>query len=270
MRGGGALLVIGAALMVVALCFTVAVATYAIRQDESRQAITPQPSAPAEAAPSEQTVEPKIAEPEIPRYERFDKPESPSKLPKQGDLPSAPPPEPAAQEQVLSLVGEVPAANTTTLVDVKTCEGDYFTLNAAEKRMLDLHNQTRTERGLGPLCLSPILTRLARARSEDMLERDYFSHYTPDGTTVMDQIERLGNDGPNGYYLAGENLARGGDGTDTDTPEYMFDGLMHSPGHRENILREEFTEVGIGARSGTYQHYADTSTIYTVVFGGRP
>jgi uncharacterized protein YkwD len=270
MRRGGALLVIGTALMVVALCFAVAVAAYTIRQGESRQAITPQPSDPAEAASSEQTVEQTIAESEIPRYERFDKPASPSKLPKQGDLPSAPPPEPAAQEQVLSLVGEVPAANTTTLVDVKTCEGDYFTLNAAEKRMLDLHNQTRTERGLGPLCLSSILTRLARARSEDMLERDYFSHYTPEGTTVMDQIERLGYDGPNGYYLAGENLARGGDGTDTDTPEYMFDGLMHSPGHRKNILREEFTEVGIGARSGTYQHYADTSTIYTVVFGGRP
>jgi uncharacterized protein YkwD len=159
MRRGGALLVIGIALMVVALCFAVAVAAYTIRQGESRQAIT-----------------------------RFDKPASPSKLPKQGDLPSAPPPEPAAQEQVLSLVGEVPAANTTTLVDVKTCEGDYFTLNAAEKRMLDLHNQTRTERGLGPLCLSSILTRLARARSEDMLERDYFSHYTPEGTTVMDQM----------------------------------------------------------------------------------
>jgi uncharacterized protein YkwD len=271
MRGGGALLVIGAALMVVALCFTAAVAAYAICQGESRQATTPQSSAaPAEPASSEQTVEPTIAEPEIPRYERFDVQESPSKLPKQGDLPSAPPPEPAAQEQVLSLVGEVPAANITTLVDVKTCEGGYFTLNAAEKGMLDLHNQTRTERGLGPLCLSPILTRLARARSEDMLERDYFSHYTPEGTTVMNQIERLGYDGPDGYYLAGENLARGGDGTDTDTPEYMFDGLMHSPGHRENILREEFTEVGIGARSGTYQHYADTSTIYTVVFGGRP
>jgi uncharacterized protein YkwD len=270
MRGGGALLAIGGALMVVALCFTAAVAAYAIRQGESRQATTPQSSAPAEAAPSEQTVEPRIAEPEIPRYERFAIPDASSNLPKQGDLPSAPPPEPAAQEQVLSLVGEVPAANTTTSVDVKTCEGSYFTLNAAEKRMLDLHNQTRTERGLGPLCLSPILTRLARARSEDMLERDYFSHYTPEGTTVMDQIERLGYDGPNGYYLAGENLARGGDGTDTDTPEYMFDGLMHSPGHRENILREGFTEVGIGTRSGTYKYYADTSTIYAVVFGGRP
>jgi uncharacterized protein YkwD len=41
------------------------------------------------------------------------------------------------------------------------------------------------------------------------------------------------------------------------------------PGHRENILRGEFDEVGVGARSGTYQGYDDTSTVYTVVFGGR-
>jgi uncharacterized protein YkwD len=74
--------------------------------------------------------------------------------------------------------------------------------------MLDSHNQAWTERGLGALCLSPILTPLARARSEDMLDRGYFSHYTPEGATVMDQIERLGYDGPNGYYLAGENLER--------------------------------------------------------------
>jgi uncharacterized protein YkwD len=270
MRGGGALLVIGAAMMVVALCFAAAVAVFAMRQGESRQAITPQPAAPVEAAPSEPIVEPRLAESKTPGYERFDLPESSSNLPEQSDLPSAPPPEPAVpQEEVLSLVGEVPAANTTTLVDVKTCEADYFTLNAAEKKMLDLHNQARTERGLGALCLSPILTPLARARSEDMLDRGYFSHYTPEGATVMDQIERLGYDGPNAYYLAGENLAKGGDGTDTDTPEYMFEGLMHSPGHKENILREEFTEVGIGTRSGTYQGYDDISTIYTVVFGGR-
>ena len=270
MRGGAALVVIGAAMMVVALCFAVAVAVFAVRQGESRQAITPQPAtAPAEAAPSEPMVEPRLAETEIPRYERFDIPDSSSNLPGPSDSPPEPPRESAPQEEAQSLVGEVPAANTTTLVDVKTCEGDYFTLNAAEKRMLDLHNQTRAERGLGALCLSPILTPLARARSEDMLDRGYFSHYTPEGATVMDQIERLGYDGPNGYYLAGENIAKGGDGTDTDTPEYMFEGLMHSPGHRENILREEFTEVGIGAGSGTYQGYDDISTIYTVVFGGR-
>jgi uncharacterized protein YkwD len=265
MRTGGALLIIGAAMIVIALCFAAAVAMLAMRQDEQARTSAP---APGEATPSEPIAEPGYAEPEIPSHERFDIPQSPRNSPGQGNLPPAPPPEPLPQEEVLSLVGEVPAANTTTLVEVKTCEGDTFALNAAEKRMLELHNQARAERGLGALCLSPTLTRLARARSEDMLERGYFSHHTPEGTTVMDKVERLGYYGPNGYRVVGENIARGGDGTDTDTSQHLFEGFMHSPGHRENILRGGFTEVGIGARSGTYRHYDDTSTIYTVVFGG--
>jgi uncharacterized protein YkwD len=263
---GGASLVIGAAMMVVALCLASAVAVFAMRQDE--RAITSTPVLVDEAAPSEQIVEPSLAEPEMPKYERFDIPQSPRNTPEQSNLPPTLPPEPAPQEEVLSLVGEVPAANTTTLVRVKTCEGAIFALNAAEKKMLELHNQARAERGLGALCLSPTLTRLARARSEDMLGRDYFSHHTPEGATVMDQMKRLGYYGPNGYHLIGENIARGGDGTDTDTSQHLFKGFMHSPGHRENILREGFTEVGIGARSGTYRHYDDTSTVYAVVFRG--
>ena len=264
MRGGSALLVIGAAMMVVALCFAAAVGAFAVRQGASTQAVAPESAAPVEATPSEPIVglrgtkSPNMAEPES--ATKPIKPSAPS---------PAPAPEPAPQIEGSSLVGKVPRADTTTQVDVKTCEGDTFTLNAAEKKMLELHNQARTQRGLEPLCLSPALTSLARARSEDMLERGYFSHYTPEGVTVVDKMKRLGYFGLNGYHMAGENIAKGGDGTDTDTPEYMFDELMHSPDHRENILREGFTEVGIGARSGTYQHYNDMATIYTVVFGGR-
>jgi uncharacterized protein YkwD len=270
MRGGNALLAIGAALMVVALCFAAAVVAYAARQDASRQALTPAPAAvPAEAAPAEQIVEPRPTDAaDVPNYERFDIPESPRNASESRDLPAAPPPAPDPHAEVLSLEGQVPAANTTTLVEVRTCEGDTFALSVAEKRMLDLHNRARTQRGLGALCLSPDLTPIARARSQDMLDRDYFSHYTPQGTTVMDELERLGYFGPEAFHLVGEIIARGGNGTDTDTPEYMFDGLMHSPGHRENILNEGYTEVGIGTRSGTYQHYDDTTTVYTVVFGG--
>ena len=74
---------------------------------------------------------------------------------------------------------------------------------------------------------------------------------------------------PGDYHSVGENIGLGGDFTDQDTPERRFTGWMHSPGHRANILRGEFEEVGVGARSGTYQEYDDTSTIYTTVFGGR-
>jgi uncharacterized protein YkwD len=104
-----------------------------------------------------------------------------------------------------------------------------------------------------------------------MLNRDYFSHYTPDGVTVIDQLERRSyySYDPGDYHALGENIAMGGDGRDEDTPEHLFTEFMHSEGHRANILRTAFVEVGVGARSGTYQGYDDTSTVYTVVFGGR-
>lgn len=55
---------------------------------------------------------------------------------------------------------------------------------------------------------------MARVRSADMLNRDYFSHYTPDGKSISDYV------GPiiRSEYFVGENIAKGGDGTDTDTP----------------------------------------------------
>jgi uncharacterized protein YkwD len=167
--------------------------------------------------------------------------------------------------------GDKPPADTSTLVKVRTCDGGTFVLNVAEKKMLELHNQRRRAYGVDPLCVSAVLTQAARARSEEMLRREYFSHYSPSGVTVIDQLRREGYYGnaAGEYHWVGENIALGGDFADQDSPEQRFRSWMESAGHRQNILREEFEEVGVGALSGTYQHYDDTSTIYTTVFGGR-
>jgi uncharacterized protein YkwD len=263
---GGVLLGVGVVLMVVALCFAVAVGVYATRHAE-QVAKTP-PSVPAEPPPPEPVEKLKYKRnAPIPKQTSVEVPKS--SVPKEPPLAPAtnlPQPESVFQPPP-ELVGDLPAANTATLVSVQTCDGGTLQLNAAEKQMFDLHNRTRTQRGLEPLCVSPYLTQLARARSQDMMNRDYFSHYAPpDDMTVIDQIERSGN--PENYGALGENISRGGDGTDTDTPAFMFDGLMHSPGHRANILHEEFSEIGVGALSGKYKTYDDTSTISTMVFGG--
>jgi uncharacterized protein YkwD len=167
--------------------------------------------------------------------------------------------------------GDKPPADTSTLVEVRTCGGGTFVLNVAEKQMLELHNQSRRAYGVDPLCLSAVLTQSARARSEEMLRREYFSHYSPAGKTVIDKLRREGYYGNDfgEYHWVGENIALGGDFADQDSPQQRFRSWMESAGHRENILREEFDEVGVGALSGTYQDYDDTSTIYTTVFGGR-
>ena len=266
----GALSVIAAGLLCAALSFTGAVAAYAMPHDGQGQ------TARLHAAVSIRLAEPiedlKRESPDATRQK-----EALVKAPSSAQPPIVQTPTPHATKQAAQrsgsswIHGDKPPADTSMLVNVRTCGGGTFALNVAEKEMFELHNETRTAYGLDPLCLSPVLTQAARARSEDMLNRDYFSHYTPGGVTVIDQLRRQGYYGyePGDYHSVGENIGLGGDFADHDTPEHRFTGWMHSPGHRENILRREFDEVGVGARSGTYQEYDDTSTIYTTVFGGR-
>jgi uncharacterized protein YkwD len=259
----GALLVVGVVLLFVALSFTGAVAVYAMHQDGQ-----------GKTARLHASVGVRLAEP-IEDSKRA--PDATiAKPPSSDQPPSVQTPTPsstktASQHSGSWIHGDKPPADTSTLTNVRTCEGGTFALNVAEKETFELHNETRTAHGLEALCLSPVLTKAARARSQDMLNRDYFSHYTPDGVTVIDQLERQGyySSDPNDYHSLGENLGLGGDLADQDTPESRFTGWMHSPGHRENILRGEFEEVGVGVRSGTYQVYDDISTIYTTVFGGH-
>jgi uncharacterized protein YkwD len=112
-----------------------------------------------------------------------------------------------------------------------------------EDVMLDLVNGERTQRGLQPLKPDPVLAELARAHSRDMYARAYFSHVTPDGRDLADRMRtaRLG------YLAAGENLAL------APTLVSAHQGLMHSPGHRANILRPQFGRVGIGVLDGGAQ-----------------
>jgi uncharacterized protein YkwD len=78
---------------------------------------------------------------------------------------------------------------------------------------------------------------VARGHSIDMLQRGYFAHETPEGRTPFDRMR----DGGVRFTVAGENLAL------APTVTLAHQGLMGSPGHRANILRPEFTRVGIGA-----------------------
>jgi uncharacterized protein YkwD len=264
---GGALLVAGVVLLFVALSFTGAVAASAMRHDGQAARV----HAPVGIRLAEPIEDPRGEPPgATPHIEPVA--QSPSATqPLSAQAPTPYKTRPAPQTSGSWIHGDKPPADTFTLVIVRTCDGGTVALNVAEKAMFDLHNETRTAYGLGPLCLSSVLTSAARARSQDMLNRDYFSHYTPRGVTVIDQLRRKGHysSEPGDYHMLGENIAMGGDGYDEDTPEHLFTGLMQSEGHRENILRGEFEEVGVGARSGTYQEYDDISTIYTTVFGGR-
>ena len=109
-----------------------------------------------------------------------------------------------------------------------------------EARMLELVNRERAANGLRPVEADPEMREVARKHSADMFARGYFSHYTPDGKSPFD---RMREDGVR-FRTAGENLAL------APTLEIAHNGLMNSPGHRENILRPQFGRLGIGILDG--------------------
>lgn len=108
--------------------------------------------------------------------------------------------------------------------------------SALEAQMLAMINRERVQAGLKPLLMHAPLTAVARQHSADMLARGYFSHYSPEGKTAFDRLreERIA------FLIAGENLAL------APSVTIAHAGLMHSPGHRANLLRSQFGKVGIG------------------------
>ena len=109
----------------------------------------------------------------------------------------------------------------------------------AERQLVALANEERAARGLAPLELDPRLVPVARAHSTEMFRQRYFSHTSAATGSPFDRITAAGI----GYTRAGENLAY------ARSVATAHRGLMESPGHRENILRPEFTRIGVGVIS---------------------
>lgn len=101
-------------------------------------------------------------------------------------------------------------------------------------------NAQRVNQGLAPLTISTSLSDLALAHSDDMFKRGYFSHYTPEGLSPFDRMEKARIS----YQYAGENLAL------APSTQLAMQGLMNSPGHRANILNPNFHQIGIGVIDG--------------------
>lgn len=111
---------------------------------------------------------------------------------------------------------------------------------ASEKNMIDLVNLERTSKGLKALVLDTNLRSIARAYSDDMFKRGYFSHYSKEGFSVADRLIQAGID----FLVVGENLAY------APSIESAHKGLMNSEGHRANILSTDYHKVGIGVMDG--------------------
>jgi uncharacterized protein YkwD len=111
--------------------------------------------------------------------------------------------------------------------------------SAAERQMFDLVNEERTAVGLRPLVWDDRLVPVARQHSEEMFRLKYFAHQSPVSGSPFDRLKTAGIT----YSRAGENLAY------AQSVAVAHRGLMQSQGHRENILRPEFTRMAVGVIS---------------------
>lgn len=106
-----------------------------------------------------------------------------------------------------------------------------------EKEVVELVNEERKKRNLDPLEMDHHLSGLARKKSQDMADNDYFSHTSPTYGSPFDMMEQFDFT----FRMAGENIAAG-----QRSPDQVVEGWMNSEGHRENILKEGFTHIGVG------------------------
>ena len=127
-------------------------------------------------------------------------------------------------------------------------------MNSEESKILRLVNAERAKTGAKALTSSSDCTKLARMKSKDMVDNNYFSHQSP---TYGSPFDMLKSNKVN-YMYAGENIAM------NQSADAAFKAWMNSEGHKKNILNPNFTELGVGIApkgGGSY--------IYTQLFIGR-
>jgi uncharacterized YkwD family protein/spore coat assembly protein SafA len=118
---------------------------------------------------------------------------------------------------------------------------------AVEQKVVELVNRERVARGLGALRLNWELARVARIKSADMRDQNYFSHTSPTYGSPFDMIRKFGLT----FESAAENIAVG-----QPTAAEVVKSWMNSPGHRQNILNGDFNEIGVGyVTGGQYRTY---------------
>ena len=125
-----------------------------------------------------------------------------------------------------------------------------------EKEVIRLTNAERTKRGLRRLSSNSKLHRAAKKHSKYMMRHRYLGHSGPNGNKPFDRAQSEGY----AWYGVGENAfhyPHSRKRSDRRTAQLLVKGWMKSPGHRENILRREYSDIGVAVvrrlpRGGTY------------------
>ncbi len=146
-------------------------------------------------------------------------------------------------------------ANVHSLLLVSS---DWFVGTIIPAALITLSNDQRQGDALPTLTHNPTLDAAAQLKANDMAEKSYFAHQSPEGRTPWYWFGLAGYD----YAYAGENLA-----VLFSDSEDVVRAWMNSPGHRANILGSHYTEMGIGTAKGMYK---GVPTVFVVQFFGTP
>jgi uncharacterized protein YkwD len=131
-----------------------------------------------------------------------------------------------------------------------------FATDITVAKLYELTNKVRSGEKVSNLSFSQKLSDAAYNKAQDMFNRNYWSHFAPDGTAPWKFVVESGYE----YELAGENLAK----------NFLFsngvvDAWMNSKTHRENLLRKDYTEVGFAVVNGTLN--GEPTTLVVQMFG---
>ncbi len=129
-----------------------------------------------------------------------------------------------------------------------------------------LINKMRSKHGLHAVHSSQNLVNAAQGHSDDMVQRDYFSHDSPSGSSIQTRI------GGSGYFAGAHSFMYGeiiGGGTShSGSPKSVAIAWMHSPPHRTAILTGGFGDLGVGVARGV-PGWGSHGATFTVDFGSR-
>ncbi len=115
---------------------------------------------------------------------------------------------------------------------------DAAPLQTLEQEVGRLVNAERAKYGLAPLKYNWEVARIARMKSQDMIDRKYFSHQSPSYGSPFNMMESFGIR----FSAGAENIAMG-----QATPADVMRSWMNSAGHKANILSKQTTHIGVGA-----------------------
>lgn len=123
-------------------------------------------------------------------------------------------------------------------------------------RLLELTNQKRAENNLGSLHVNEKLNSAACAKASDMMTKDYWAHFGPNGESPWSFILGSGYR----YTYAGENLCK-----NFMTSSGCVEAWMDSPTHHDNMVRSVYTDIGFCVKNGKLT--GEDTTLVVQMFG---